>query len=322
MVYPYDKGLYSRLFLNCFQRQSLVMLAERGAPVPQLLHRCLVSTDDMLRQIVREQRPKYAFDSELLAPDDLAGIGIVAEEVAFETYAEARRLLLDVVAGEGSAILVGDVFYWPHCPEYTSKHLVHTIVLKGFEPDTGQWSIIDDNPASVLCSYAYPEDVIAAGFDNNELRRVRYYTTTSFDADEGREAARRAFADRVDRYEDSHTLLTGVGDLLASRWIAPERAIAALHDVFSIYQGSRAGLAAYIRGSAPSIPGSAAEPEVAAVLDRIVARTADAQNQLLLGKVTGLLDVDRLSALCLGLKTAETELLHGLREVTRAREAA
>jgi hypothetical protein len=105
--YPYDRTLYSRLFLNCYQRESLVMLAELGHPVHQLLFRCLVSTDGILRQVIREQRPKYSFDSDLLDPDGLARIGIVKEEAEFDSYADARGLLLDVVAQEGYAILVG-----------------------------------------------------------------------------------------------------------------------------------------------------------------------------------------------------------------------
>ncbi|WP_116210656.1 hypothetical protein [Streptomyces olivoreticuli] len=306
VTYPYDRELYSRLFLNCSQRQSLVMLAEREPLAYQLLHRCMVSTDEILRQIVREQRPKYSFESGLLHRDDLANIGIVAEEAAFDTYAEARGLLLDVVAQEGYAILVGDVFYWPHCPEYTNQHLMHTIVLKGYDEDTARWSLIDDNPASLLCAYTYPEEVIAAGFDNNELRRVRYFTTKDFDASQAAAASRGAFAGQLDRYEDGLTLFSGVGELIACPWIAPERVVFLLHDAFSLYQGSRAGLLEYVRRT---LDDARAEE----LLTSIVRQSADVRNQLLLGKVTGSLDADRTAAACLVLKEAEEELLPRLR---------
>ncbi len=307
-VYAYDRGLYSRLFLNCFQRHSLVMLAEREPQVHQLLYRCLVSTDDILQQIVREQRPKHSFESGLLDSEDLARIGMVREEVEFGTYSEARDLLLDVLARQGYAILVGDVFYWPHCPEYRTRHVVHAIVLRGYDPQAAQWSIIDENPASLLCEYTYSEDVIAAGFDNNELRRIRYFTAKPFDAEEAGHATRRAFARLVERYEDSLTLLTGVGDLLASPWIAPERAIASLHDAFTLYQGSRVGLSEYVRRWTP-------DPEVEAVLTRIVKQAEEVQNHMLLGKVTGSLDEVRITDACLGLKAAEEQLLRGLQAV-------
>ncbi|WP_369171289.1 hypothetical protein AB5J49_26785 [Streptomyces sp. R28] len=309
--YPYDRTLYSRLFLNCYQRESLVMLAERGHPVHQLLFRCLVSTDEILRQVIREQRPKYSFDSDLLDPDDLARIGIVKEEAEFDSYADARGLLLDVVAQEGYAILVGDVFYWPHCPEYRTRHLVHSIVLTGHDADTARWHVVDDNPASLLCSYTYPEDVIAAAFDNNELRRVRYYTTKDFDPAQAERGTREAFAALLDRYQDSHALQTGVADLLSCRWIAPERAIASLHDAFSLYQGSRIGLREYLRHTA----GDAAVQEL---LDRIVRGSAEVMDQLLLAKVTGAVDARWTAEASLGLQRAEQELLPRLRAVAGA----
>ncbi|MCT9008485.1 hypothetical protein [Streptomyces rhizosphaerihabitans] len=306
--------MYSRLFLNCYQRQSLVMLAEREPQVHQLFHRCLISTDDILQQIIREQRPKYSFESGFFDRDDLERIGIVREEVEFETYADARSLLLDVVSQEGYAILVGDVFYWPHCPEYTTKHLVHTILLKGYDPKTAEWSLLDDNPASLLCAYTYPEELIAAGFDNGELRRVRYFTTKPFDAQEAGVETRHAFSRLLERYQDSYTLLSDVGELISCPWIAPERAVAALHDAFSVYQGTRAGLGEYIRRTCVA-------PDVEAVVDRIVRQAEGVMNQLLLGKVTGSVDPGRLTDACRGLKADEQELLVRLKAVDEARES-
>ncbi|MFF8990539.1 hypothetical protein ACF09H_11460 [Streptomyces sp. NPDC014983] len=309
--YPYDRTLYSRLFLNCYERESLVMLAERGHPVHQLLFRCLVSTDEILRQVVREQRPKYDFESGILDPGDLARIGIVKEEVEFDSYTDARGLLLDVVAQEGYAILVGDVFYWPHCPEYRTKHLVHSIVLTGYDTDTGQWHVVDDNPASLLCSYTYPEDVIAAAFDNNELRRVRYYTTKDLDPAQAEEGTREAFAALLDRFQDSYALLARVADLISCRWIAPERVIASLHGAFSLYQGSRVGLREYMRHAAE-------DTAVDELLDRIVRGGAEVMNQLLLAQVTGTVDARWTAEACLGLRQAELELLSRLRAVAGA----
>ncbi|MFD6424765.1 hypothetical protein [Streptomyces sp. NPDC060198] len=306
--HPYDTALYSRLFLNCSQRQSLVMLAERGRPVHQLLFRGLVSTDEILRQAVREQRPKYGFESGIAGRDDLALIGVVKEEAAFDSYADARALLLDVVAQEGFAILVGDVFYWPHCPEYRTKHLVHTIVLTGYDSDTGVWHVVDDNPASLLCSYTYPEDVIAASFDHNELRRVRYFTTKDLDPAQAEQGTREAFAALLAGYRDSHALLAGVEDLISCRWIAPERVFALLHAAFSLHQGSRIALREYLRHAS-------GDTVLDELLDRIVRGGADGMNHMLLAQVTGALDVRRTAEVCLALQRAEEELLSRLRTV-------
>jgi hypothetical protein len=106
--YPYGRTLYSRLFLNCYERESLVMLAERGRPVHQLLIRCLVSTDEILRQVIREQRPEYDFESGIFDPDDLARIGIVKEDTEFDSYADARGLRPDMTEFQ-TAVLLADI---------------------------------------------------------------------------------------------------------------------------------------------------------------------------------------------------------------------
>src|SRR5258708_7495621 len=136
------------------------MLAERTPAVHDLFFRCLISTDRILEQVVQEQCPKYNFTCELMAPADLAKIRVSGQDMAVDDFAEARPLLLETVAREGFVILVIDVFYLPHCPEYRIKHIVHTIILTGYDRDSHEWSIIDDNPVSVLCNYTYREEVI------------------------------------------------------------------------------------------------------------------------------------------------------------------
>ncbi|GAA3753354.1 hypothetical protein [Salinactinospora qingdaonensis] len=304
MVYPYDRELYNRLFLNCYQRQSMVALAERVPSVYQLFHRCLVSTDDILDQIIKRQRPKYDFESDFFAPEDLARIGLVAEDVPVDTYAEARSLVLDTVHREGYVVLVIDVFYLPHCPEYRNEHLVHTVTLRDY--DAGEWSLVDDNPASVLCWYRYPEEVVAASFDNNQRRRVRYFTTKDFDAQQAHHETAMAFATLLDTHHDSYTLLSEIGDILTCPWIATETAISLLHDAFSIYQGARSCLLEYVRHALGA-------PDTHAGIGRIVERAGDVRNHLLLGKVTGMVDSGYMASACHELKGAEEEALSLLR---------
>ncbi|MCK7624975.1 hypothetical protein MUU72_17990 [Streptomyces sp. RS10V-4] len=311
-IYPYDRELYSRLFLNCSQRQSSVMLAERTPHLHHLFHRGLVSTDAVLDQVIRQQRPKFDFESGYLAAEDLARIGFVRQESSFETYAEARPLLLETVRRDGYAIMVGDVYYWPHCPEYRSKHLTHTLTLRAHHADTGEWSVIDDNPASLLCTYRYPEDVIAAGFDHGELRRVRHFTSQPYDVAEAERGTRESFSALLAGHRDSHRLFEDLPDLLASPWIAPERAIAALHDAFALYQGSRILLRAYL---APT----AADPEAAALAGRAAGQAAAVQNQLLLGRVTGTVDATGLHSAAREVKETEQKLVDLLRTLDGVR---
>ncbi|KUL37337.1 hypothetical protein ADL22_21960 [Streptomyces sp. NRRL F-4489] len=311
-VYPYDRELYSRLFLNCFQRQSSVMLAERTPHLHQLFHRALISTDAIADQVIRQQRPKFDFESGYFAPEDLARIGFVRQESAFETFAEARPLILETVRRDGYAIMVGDVYYWPHCPEYRTTHLTHTLTLREFHADTGEWTVIDDNPASLLCTYRYPESVIAAGFDHGELRRVRHFTSQPYDVTEAEHGTRAAFSALLAAHQDSYRLFDGLGDLLASPWIAPERAIAALHDAFALYQGSRVLLRAYLKATA-------ADPEPGELAGRAAGRAAAVQNQLLLGRVTGTVDANGLRTAAGEVKETERKLVAALRTLYGAR---
>jgi hypothetical protein len=132
------------------------MLAQRAPRVHHLFYRCMINTDQILDQIVRDQRPKYDFECGLFDPDALRTLGIAQEDALVDSYRDARELMLDVVARNGYVIPVIDVFYLPHCPEYRSGHVVHTVTLTGYDAAAGQWSILDDNPASVLCAYSSP----------------------------------------------------------------------------------------------------------------------------------------------------------------------
>jgi hypothetical protein len=310
VTYQYDRVLYGRSFLNCYQRQSLVMLAERVPHLYTLFHGCLISTDEILEQVVRIQRPRYAFESRFFDAEQFVRIGVIRVDAAVEDYSQARPLLLDTVREQGFAIPVVDVFYLPHCPEYRGQHVVHTVTLRAYDAGAGEWSILDDNRASVLCEYRYPEAVIAASYDNNELRRVRYFRIEPVDPDQVRRDTGTAFAELLEKHEDSHRLLSSVEEILTSPWIAPERALALLHDAFSVYQGSRVCLREYTRRAT-------GDAEVDGCLELVLRRATDVQNQLLVGKVTGSVDVDRIASTGRELSNSEQELVHRLQTIAR-----
>ncbi|MER6004807.1 hypothetical protein ABT120_40080 [Nonomuraea angiospora] len=303
-VYDYDQQLYDRSFLNCYQRQAMVMLAERVPDLPLVFYNCLVGGDDIADQVIRLGRPKYDFQSKLLDPAALARVGIAREYVPFDTYAQAREIVIDTAGRAGYVILFVDVYYLPHTPEYRTDHVVHTITLTSYAD--GHWSILDDNRASVLCRYAYPEDVIAAAYDNGKLRHVSWFPAGPYDAAAAVTGASAAFSEVLRTYDDTYALLEGVADLLGTRWITPARTIALLYDAFSVYEGSRACL----REFAARQPAYA---DVEPALADLVGRCKDIRNQLMIGKAIGQVDAFRVAAACAELRAAEEDTLKRLR---------
>jgi hypothetical protein len=284
----------------------MVMLAERNPHVGQLLQRCLISTDDIVEQVIRRQIPKYDFTSRLFDAGDLLSIGLIRRDIPVESYTEARGRIIETVATHGYVIIMIDVFYLEHCPEFRQQHVVHSITLKEYDPRAGEWSLIDDNPASVLCRYRYPEEIIAASLDNNTRRRVRFYSTVDFDERAPAAHARAAFSEQLTSFQDGHRLFSEIVDLITCPWLAPEKVIALLHDAFSLHMGSRICLLKYIQSA---IGDTAAANTIRAIVEQ----DAEVQNMLLLGKVTGSVDADWMKSTCAELRTAEEQLLRELR---------
>lgn len=311
VVYPYDKALYGRHFLNCYQRQSLVMLAPTVPNLHLLFHRCLVSTDLILEHTIREQIPKYDFACGFFDAGDLLRIGVAAENLPVDTYAEGRKLLADAVAAEGFALPVVDVFYYPHCAEYRNAHVVHTVTLTGFDDGTGEWSVVDDNKASVLCRYRYADDVIAASFDNNAVRRVRFFGRRPSDAGLAQRQTADEFRALVAGHRDELLLFTAIGDILASRWLSRQRVLTGLHDALSLYLGSRTCLHAYLVNAFPG-----AGEGLGRAVDAAVQRTGEVLGMLRLATITGRLDAAAVVTAAGEIRDAELALVRGIRELT------
>jgi hypothetical protein len=170
-VYAYDHTLYDRRFLNCCQRHAVVFLNERGVPIDLLFFRALVPSDLIMTQILLENRPKYAITTDYFSPEDLALLGVTIHEHAAENFGDIRPVALAHINRTGFALLAGDVFHFPHCPEYRISHGEHVVVLRGCNGHV--WSIVDDNHASILCEYEYPEHSVRNFFENNGARILR-----------------------------------------------------------------------------------------------------------------------------------------------------
>lgn len=314
-VYPYDAELLDRSFLNCYQRQAMVMLAEQVPDLPELFYNTLVSTDTVLEQVIRQGVPKYDLQTDLLAPDALARLGIAREYRPFDRYEAARPTLLEAVHEVGHVIPFIDVFYLPHCPEYLVEHVVHTITLVDHDPATGTWGVLDDNRASVLCRYRYPEDVVAAAYDNGKMRHVSWFPSGAYDAEDASRDAGRAFVEVVARFEDSRRLLSHVDEILTDPWMSTSRSIALLYDVFAALGGSRACLGAF---TARHPAFHSADPQLAG----LVAGYRDVRNHLMIGRATGRVDVPRVRETCAAIRTREEGLLGALEDAIAVEPAS
>lgn len=308
-VYSYDTSLYDRSFLNCYQRQAVVMLAERRPDLHLLFYNCLVSSDGILEHMLQLNRPKYEFVTPILAPEGLATIGVTCEEIPFDSYADAKHALLTAAADVGYVIPFVDVFYMPHRLEYYQiEHIVHTITLTGYDADTGQWHMLDDNHASVLCRYTYPEQLVATAYDNGRMKRINCFSFTDYDGKRAIHSAAAAFSELIGEYKDSYTLLSGVDDLLASPWFSTRRAIAVLYDAFSLYEGSRTCFREFVARQPGYLD---AEP----LVRDIMRRCRDIRSVLMIGKATGKVNSGSLKSSCADLRSAEENLIGHLRHI-------
>lgn len=236
--FAYDE-LYDRRFLDCWRRQAVVFLKKNGADVDLLLFNSLASTDQIFRDHILDHKPKWAFQTSVLDNQALALAGWQQTLKAYETFDLAQSDIRDHLSKVPFVIVMGSVFYLPHCPEYRTAHLNHSIVLTEQDASSA-WSITDDDEASVLRTYRYDPRYIARYFDNNGARLVRYFKPVpAHNTETGRTAAIRQCAAYLSSLEDSYKMLTEI------EWIAnnPFESVAIrakkIHEAFSIYSGSR-----------------------------------------------------------------------------------
>lgn len=306
-IYPYDLELYDRRFLNCGQRHAMVFLEKMGVPVNLLFYSALPSSDQVLQQMVVEKKPKFAFACRFYAPEDLAAIGVHEHVLEQDRFAELQSVIEQRLSTEGFVLLSGDVFYFPHCPEYRNAHLPHIVVLRGRNPD-GSWEVVDDNAASVLCEYTYPHAMVRDFCENNSERKLRYYDverTVSFTT--ASQTIQPRFAQFIAQYQDSYWFYDQIETLLDNPLDAPPLKLKALHDAFTLLSGSRRCFAKYLEESgAPALALDKAHTfaEAAFVLKSIMVKA----------QLTGKLNAAGVIERCAGLKQLELDLLSALRQ--------
>jgi len=309
-IYAYDIELYSRNFLNCAQRHSIVMLRERGVAVDYLFHNSLVSSDQVLAQIVQNLTPKYDFATACLSDDDFIRVGVTRECFLVDDYADAENALRHCVERDGFVLLAGDVFYFPHCPEYRTRHLFHLVALRGFDEQQGQWTMVDDNPASVLCWYRYPQAQVANFYNNNSVREYRTYQQHPMDLAEIRDNSRLAGQRYLAEYNDSAVLLTQLRDIINAPWQSTTLQYGRLHDAFAVLTGSRRCFAAFL---------ALIQPDHASVLlaNTSAELTGRLRNSFVQARLTGRCSVDKICARAAELYALECQLLNSAQQLIR-----
>lgn len=304
VMFAYDYQLYDRRFLNCFQRHAMVFLEKHGVPVDLLFYNAFPTSDAVLEQMVRENKPKYAFTSPFFCDDDLALLGLTVRTAKAQQFDELLPQIEQQIDTLGFALLVGDVFCFPHCVEYQTSHAQHVVVLRRRHAD-GSWDLVDDNPASVLYEYRHPHDAVAAFFANDGFHGMFCIDVTAPPSPDPAAEIRQRFVAGLNSREDSGRFYREIGALLDNPFSAPAVRNRALHDAFTLLSGSRACLARYLTLS--DTPKH--------VVDE-VARYSEAANVLkgmiVKASLTGRLNRDDLIARCAALETIEQQYVAAL----------
>lgn len=279
-VLDYNQELFSRSFLDCYQRQALVMLGRRDVDVGILLGGCYLPAGDMVEHLVRNRMARYNLESDLMTPDNLALAGLAKDDYEPDSFSEAVPLIRSLLADRGFVQIVSDVFYYPHCPEYRKIHIVHAVTVEGYNEAAGLWNVVDDNPASDLARYRYPTEVMAAAYDNGQIRQVRSFTRGDMPmpADPAADA-RRALSMRASRDHPGEEFWSSGAEMLSSPWISTTEGVQLLVEVLTAFTGSRRAVAACLARVQADTAG-----EVAA---QVIAAGARLRSSLIVASVTG-----------------------------------
>lgn len=303
--FPYDVQLYDRRFLNCFQRHAVVFMKRLGIEVDWLFHNALPAANDIFQQMVVENKAKYALQSSYFSEDDLALLGVRFYERQAEHLDDLLEIIHQQIQANGCAFLSGDVYYFAHCPEYRSAHAQHVVVLRQANAD-GTWDIVDDNAASVLCEYRYPQQVLEQFFQNEGARRMfcLEWTPTPISAVETSFPQRhQAF---LNDFNNDPWFYYNLEHLLDNPLACDATKFRALHDVFTLLAGSRDCFSRYL-----SMTGA---PEATQERVALFAKEAGVLKGLMvMAQITGKVRRRDLIERCAALAELETQYLYDLR---------
>ena len=304
-VFCYETQHYDRRYLDCWRRQAVVLLQKLGAPVDYLFYSAFSSTEDIFEQHILMQKPKYAFSTLILNQEGLELIGWRQRLQHYEALSDAEEDIKLHLKTVPFVILMGSVFYFPHCPEYRQEHLNHSVGVLQIGHD-GNWAIVDDDPASVLECYSYSKSYIENFFDNNGTRIVRYFDKINSPAqNQIADAAIAKCRAHFSSYHDSYRLLKEIEDVSTNAHESVSVRAKKIHESFSLYSGSRSLFARFSERILGDINSSL-------ILREISEQSLLIKNAMTKAAVSGKLNVTSLTLRCDRLLSLETQVLSSL----------
>lgn len=303
--FPYDVQLYDRRFLNCFQRHAVVFMKRLGIEVDWLFYNALPAVDDIFQQMVVENKAKYALQSSYFSDIDLALLGVRFHERQAERLDDLLPVIHQQIQAYGCAFLSGDVYYFAHCPEYRSAHAQHVVVLRQTDAG-GIWDIVDDNAASVLCEYRYPQEVLEQFFQNDGARRMFFLEWEPTPLSDIEASFRQRHEVFLNGFNGDPWFYRNLEQVLDNALACDATKYRALHDVFTLLAGSRHCFARYL-----SMTGA---PDAAIERVALFAKEASVLKGLMvMAQISGKVRRRDLIERCAALAQLEAQYLHDLR---------
>lgn len=242
--FEYERDIYNRNFLNCSQRQSIVMLKSIGYPVDNLFYNAQVTTDIIREQIYVQQTPRYDFTYDGLTYEDFGAIGVECAEKKFDSFCEAIPQLIEIIQRDGFVLAACDVFRVPHRPEFfNKKHILHFITLLSYDLENENWSAIDDLSSGNLAKFNFSNEYVSEICDAapNKVYRVFKKSPVQDGVEEFsrfESLFRQSRHHRVDNFE----ILNDIDSIEEN-----EQGLARMANVFSLMFGSRVCFAQFLK---------------------------------------------------------------------------
>lgn len=297
-------------YLNCWKSLVVSYLKAKGYPVEWLFYNSYEPTDEMYRQLIVQQKPKWDFASAACSEEDLKQLGVSITHKRYGCFREAEEEVRMHIQSGHPLFVTCDMFELQHKTNHYQQHHVRHLVLVTGYTDTasgGSYRILDDN-SSGLGDY-YPHDCreedLARAFDRSD-RIITDLELQPVDVRGGHPFA-AAFRQNLDAYEVA-TLFYSYAQSLIERGgeacHGPElhRLISAL----TIVAGSRAVFLKFLESTSSFPSAQATVAECALQAERL-------GNALMKASINKRLDVAGLREKCALIRSLDEEALQKMR---------
>jgi hypothetical protein len=238
----YNQDLFNRTFLNCAQRQSLVLLKEMKCPVELLFYSAYVPTDCFHSHSVVHDLPRYDFSFNGLTDDDFLKLGVLRVEHVSTNFRAAVPALLERIACDGFVLLSCNLFHIPHRPEfYQKKDIFHFNSLTKYHLVSDSWSVVDDDTSGRLKCFEFSSAYLENIHNSFHTRCYRTFSFVEGYKDSRHEMFRRLFIQNIhNRVENFHILNDVEGGVFSPDYYWK------LANFFALLYGSRTCFAEFL----------------------------------------------------------------------------